>query len=194
MASYAARSPAQYPINSPVEIRVTGLDDPNEVQISPKPESPSLSASGLDSTDAQRHWDIALWFDLLTIPQTPHSNEFYHDLEKWLVERFAGAAARTMPEWSKGWAYSADQGAWTDPGFLKHVREMLTVDGNWAFALETFAKYDKSHSVFGTVPRSAVPAGVIAGAGFGDMEKALVPESIRICGVARSNGTLRIYA
>jgi hypothetical protein len=145
LASYAARSPAQYPINSPVEIRVTGLDDPNEVQISPKPESPSLSASGLDSTDAQRHWDIALWFDVLTIPQTPHSNEFYHDLEKWLVERFAGAAARTMPEWSKGWAYSADQGAWTDPGFLKHVREMLTVDGNWAFALETFAKYDKSH-------------------------------------------------
>ena len=80
---YAGRD--QYPINSPVEIRVTGLDDPTEVGISPTPDSPLLSALGMDATDRQNGWDVALWFDVLTIPGTPHANEFYRDLEQWIV-------------------------------------------------------------------------------------------------------------
>jgi hypothetical protein len=47
-----------------------------------------------------------------------------------------------MPEWSKGFAYNKDNGAWTDPGFLEDVRR--TYDDDWAFALTTLAKYDQS--------------------------------------------------
>jgi hypothetical protein len=144
---YAGRG--QYPINSAVEIRVTGLDDPTEVGISPTPSSPVLSALGTDATDRQNGWDVALWFDVLTIPGTPHANEFYQDLERWIVERFSGSAGRTMPEWSKGWAYTADKGPWTDTGFLRHVRNLLTAGReageNWEYLRTTLAKYDKSH-------------------------------------------------
>jgi hypothetical protein len=144
---YAGRG--QYPINSPVEIRVTGLDDPAEVGISPTPRSPLLSALGIDATDRRNRWDVALWFDVLTIPGTPYANEFYRDLEQWIVGRFSGAAGRTMPEWSKGWAYTADKGPWTDADFVRYVRNLLTVgreaEDNWEYLLTTLAKYDKSH-------------------------------------------------
>jgi hypothetical protein len=151
LAAYAARSPQQYPINSALEIRVTGLDDPAEVGVPPgvKADSPILSALGKDATDSQNNWDIALWFDVLTIPQTPHANEFYSELEQWLVTRFSGTAGRLMPEWSKGWAYSQDAGPWTDASFLRHIRQTLTVgrapDHNWDHALATLAQYDKAH-------------------------------------------------
>ena len=147
LEDYARRG--QYPINSAVEIRVTGLDDPTEVRISPTPSSPLLSALGMDATDRQNGWDVALWFDVLTIPGTPHANEFYQDLERWILDRFSGSTGRTMPEWSKGWAYTADKGAWTDAGFARHVRSLLTAGReageNWEYLLTTLAKYDKSH-------------------------------------------------
>jgi hypothetical protein len=141
LADYKKRD--QYPINSAMEIRVTGLDDPAHVGISPAPESPVLSALGMDATDRQNGWDVAVWFDVLTIPKTPDANAFYRELEQWLISRFSGTAGRTMPEWSKGWAYTAENGPWTDPDFLKHVRQ--TLGDNWAYALTTLAKYDKSH-------------------------------------------------
>ncbi len=150
LAKYAARTPAEYPVNSAMEIRVTGLDDPAEVHVPPgvTPASPVLSALSMDATDRQNRWDVAVWFDVLTIPGTPHANEFYRELENWLVTRFSGSTGRTMPEWSKGWAYTTDSGPWTDAGFLKHVRQMLTdrdSNDNWAYELATLAKYDKFH-------------------------------------------------
>jgi hypothetical protein len=149
LADYAGRDPGQYPINSALEIRVTGLDDPAEVGISPTPDSPVLSALGMDATDRQNGWDVALWFDVLTIPKTAHAHEFYWELEQWVVGRFSGTAGRTMPEWSKGWAYTKEDGPWTDAGFLEHVRQTLTAGrdpgDNWAYVLATLAKYDNSH-------------------------------------------------
>ena len=53
-----------------------------------------------------------------------------------------------MPEWSKGWAYTADKGPWTDAGFIRYVRNLLTAGReageNWEYLLMTLAKYDKS--------------------------------------------------
>ena len=151
LAKYEARDPKQYPVNSAMEIRVTGLDDPAEVRVPPgaKAASPTLSALGMDETDRKNGWEIALWFDVLTIPRTSYSNEFYSELEQWLVERFSGTAGRIMPEWSKGWAYTEGNGPWTDSVFLKYIRQALTAgrapDDNWNCALATLAKYDKSH-------------------------------------------------
>jgi Cholesterol oxidase, substrate-binding/FAD binding domain len=151
LAKYAARNPGQYPVNSATEIRVTGLDDPAEVHLPPgaTAASPVLSALSMDAADRLHGWDVAVWFDVLTIPGTPHANEFFRDLEDWMLQRFSAPAGRTMPEWSKGWAYTPDNGPWTDDGFLKYVRKILTEgrdpNDNWAYELATLAKYDKSH-------------------------------------------------
>lgn len=149
LASYEAKD--KYPVNSAVEIRVTSLDDPANVAIGSdiKPESPVISALSDDDLAKQNGWDVALWIDVLTIPGTDHSNEFYAELEAWVLERFSGNVARPMPEWSKGWGYTADQGPWTNTQFLDHVRQTFTVgrndQNNWKYEVDTLNKYDKSN-------------------------------------------------
>lgn len=140
----------QYPINSPLEIRVTSLDDPAHVGVptGTTAESPVISALTYDEEARNNNWDVALWFDVLTVPGTPQSNDFYHELEDWIQDRFKGTAARAMPEWSKGWAYTTT-GAWTNSDFMEFVRQAFTTgrgDGdNWNYEVATLAKYDKSN-------------------------------------------------
>jgi len=142
------RNDDEYPINSPLEIRVTGLDNPADVHLSPGQTalSPALSATIMDAIDVKNGWDVALWFDVLTIPGTPNADTFYSELEHWLITYFSdpndGVAGRVMPEWSKGFSYDKDNGPWTDPGFLDHIRQ--TYGDDWAYALTTLAKCDKS--------------------------------------------------
>jgi len=54
-----------------------------------------------------------------------------------------------MPEWSKGWAYTANQGPWTNTQFLEHIRQAFTVgrndQNNLKFEVNTLKKYDKSN-------------------------------------------------
>jgi len=100
----------QYPVNGAVEIRVTSLDDPAEVAMGSgiKAESPVISALIYDDLAKNEKWEVALWIDVLTIPGTNYSNDFYHDLEVWVLQTFPGtknSLGRAMPEWSKGWAY-----------------------------------------------------------------------------------------
>jgi len=141
----------KYPVNSAVEIRVTSLDDPASVAIGSgiKAESPVISALSDDDLAKQNGWDVALWIDVLTIPGTDHSNEFYAELEAWVLERFSGNVARPLPEWSKGWAYTAGQGPWTNTQFLDHIRQAFSVgrndQNNWKFEVDTLNKYDKSN-------------------------------------------------
>lgn len=141
--SYAARD--SYPINSALELRVTALDDPSTVGVAAA-ESPVISALSQDDTDRRNGWDVAVWFDVLTIPGTPGADEFYAELETWLLGRFTGSAARLLPEWSKGWAYTAVDGAWTSADFLAHVRKTLS-DGrsakdDWAWETSTLSGLD----------------------------------------------------
>ncbi|HYO19565.1 MAG TPA: cholesterol oxidase substrate-binding domain-containing protein, partial [Dermatophilaceae bacterium] len=147
LTSYAAKG--QYPVNSAMEIRVTGLDDPSRVATphAGLVRSPTISALCQDESDLANGWDVAVWFDVLTIPGTPNSNEFYTDLEAWLLTRFSGTAGRTLPEWSKGWAYTAE-GPWTSSQFLAHVRQAFSDgrpdDATWAHQAATLAGYDKA--------------------------------------------------
>ncbi|MFZ0494557.1 MAG: cholesterol oxidase substrate-binding domain-containing protein [Methylocella sp.] len=141
----------KYPVNSAVEIRVTSLDDPANVAIGSgiKAESPVISALRYDNLAKHNGWDVALWIDVLTLPGTNFSTEFYADLEAWVLDRFKGTEARAMPEWSKGWAYAAGQGAWSNTKFFDHIRQAFTPRGddgnNWKFEVDTLKKYDKSN-------------------------------------------------
>ncbi|MDG2031286.1 MAG: cholesterol oxidase substrate-binding domain-containing protein [Phycisphaerales bacterium] len=105
--SYA--SEGLYPINGPVEIRVTGLDRPDEVEAA-MPRSAALSA--LVPREDHPDWDVSIWLDLLTVPGTPSAGAFYSELEAWLFDQFGESPIATMRvEWSKGWAYT-DEGPW----------------------------------------------------------------------------------
>lgn len=130
LTSYRDRG--QYPANMPVEIRVTGLDQPRD-SIVAGAETPSLSALSPDATHPER--DVAVWFDVLTFPGTPGSPAFMSELEDWFFDNYASYATVRV-EWSKGWAYSA-QGAWTDPDVIgRKIPASLSAgrSGNATFA------------------------------------------------------------
>ena len=96
----AYRANGHYPMNGPVEIRVSGLDQPGE-SIVPGAQVPSLSA--IRPRPDQPEWDTAIWLDILSLPGTPQANAFYHEFEAWLFDHFSGDYASLRVEWSKGW-------------------------------------------------------------------------------------------
>jgi len=143
--SYA--SSGSYPMNGPLEIRVTGLDTPGEAGVSGA-VTPLLSA--LTPRPDQPGWNVAVWIDMLTIPGTPSSNEFYEAMETWAYSHYTGSYAAIRPEWSKGWAYTS-AGPWTNSTMLSSTIPAGVNAGqaqdNFQVASAAFDTYDP-HRVF----------------------------------------------
>ncbi|OHV62282.1 cholesterol oxidase substrate-binding domain-containing protein [Pseudofrankia sp. BMG5.36] len=112
LAEYQARG--QYPMNAPVEFRVTGLDNPADSQV---PGARPALLSPLRARPDHPEWDAVVWVDVVSVPGTPYQNQFYRELETWLRSNYAGAYAAVRPEWSKRFAHT-DAGPWTDPAVL----------------------------------------------------------------------------
>lgn len=108
------RRKKQFPMNGPVEIRVTGLDDPKD-SIVKNAQVAALSA--IKPCPDHPDWDCAVWLDILTLPGTPYSAEFYHEIEQWICQRYQGDSL-VRPEWSKGWGYSRYK-AWDNNAYFK---------------------------------------------------------------------------
>jgi hypothetical protein len=141
MDAYQAQG--NYPMNGPVEIRVTGLDNPADVELATA-MSPLLSA--LRPRPDQPGWDVAVWFDILTMPGTPLSDQFYRSIEQWMFSNYTGSYAAVRPEWSKGWAYT-DSAAWSDPAMLTSTIPNAISAGqasgdNWNTAVAGLDSYD----------------------------------------------------
>lgn len=109
LAAYQAQG--LYPMNAPVEIRVTGLDQPGDIEV-PSAGPPMLSA--IRPRPDEPAWDVAVWLDMLTLPGTPSSNALYREAEQWIFANYTGSYAAVRPEWSKGWGYT-NTAAWSDP-------------------------------------------------------------------------------
>jgi FAD/FMN-containing dehydrogenase len=142
--TYQARG--QYPMNGPWEVRVTGLDNPADSGVSGAVQ-PLLSA--LRPRPDHPNWDTAVWMDLLTIPGTAQSQQFYRETEQWVLSNYTGDYAAVRPEWSKGWAYSGTA-AWADPTILNTTipaafRAGQPSNSNWDTALSILNRYDPSH-------------------------------------------------
>ena len=141
-----------WPINSPLEIRVTGLDDPSKI-VTPSgapAASPVISSLSVDPVVGANGWDVACWFDVLTVipagdPQKAY--QFYVELEDWFMDHFKDGF-RVCPEWSKGWAYTTS-GAWTNASRIQDIRDTFTAgrasDDTWAWEVETLSKYDAAN-------------------------------------------------
>ncbi|CAI1144217.1 cholesterol oxidase substrate-binding domain-containing protein [Serratia entomophila] len=112
VAAYQSKN--SYPMNGPIEIRVTGLDQPAE-SIVAGAMAPALSA--LRPHAGKPEWDVAVWLDILTMPDTPDANKFYQEMETWIFSHFSGDYAATRVEWSKGWAYTPE-GTWVNSSVI----------------------------------------------------------------------------
>jgi FAD/FMN-containing dehydrogenase len=146
IAAYQANG--LYPMNGPVEIRVTGLDNAADI---------GRSGAGAGQLSALRprpdhsNWNVAVWFDILTVPGTPAANQFYREIEQWMFTNFSGSYAAVRPEWSKGWGYT-DTASWSDATMLSSTipsvyRAGQPTGDNWDTARATLNQYDP-HRVF----------------------------------------------
>lgn len=124
----------QYPMNGPIEIRVTGIDSTQDILL---PGAVSSKLSALRPESNHPEWDVAIWVDVLTIPGTPHANEFYQEMEQWIYQNYSGTYASARVEWSKGWGYTKDD-AWKNAATVAQIQS----DANWAEADRILNLYD----------------------------------------------------
>ena len=133
----------KYPINGPIEIRVTGLDNPKDI-INSTAETPILSALKINTDNYG--WDVGIWIDILTFPGTPYSNQFYQEIEDWFFYNYTGTYAAVRVEWSKGWGYTKTS-AWENQEVIgKLIPNSLSEGGslndNWERARSILNLYD----------------------------------------------------
>lgn len=141
LAEYQARG--EYPMNMPIEIRVTGLDDPREVD-SGAAESPILSAIAPEANHPE--WDVAVWFDCLSFVGTEKADEFNTRMEQWFCSHFHPEDALVRPEWSKGWAYTS-AGEWTESAYIDTTIPAVHNQGKlghstWNAAIKRLDQFD----------------------------------------------------
>jgi FAD/FMN-containing dehydrogenase len=139
----AYRSRGQYPMNMPIEIRVTGLDHPQDTGLR---TAQPVALSPLAHRRDHPEWDVAVWLDILSFPGTPLANRFYREIERWALSNYTPPYACARPEWSKGWAYT-DAAAWTNRRMLTStIPAMYTVgrspNQSWQQAVRTLRAYD----------------------------------------------------
>jgi FAD/FMN-containing dehydrogenase len=133
----------QYPMNGPVEIRITGLDDPSLVTTSGA-QSPILSS--IRPRPDQPDWDVAVWLNMGTLPVTPGFSQFYTEMESWIWGHYTGSYATVRPEWSKAWACTSTA-PWTNTSILAStipaaVSAGQASDDGWSEAIAILTTYD----------------------------------------------------
>jgi FAD/FMN-containing dehydrogenase len=138
----------QYLMNGPIEIRVTGLDQPADALVSGA-QSPILSS--VRPRPDQPDWDVAVWLDMGTLPVTPGFSQFYAAMESWIWGHYTGSYAAVRPEWSKAWACTASA-PWTNASILSAtipaaVSAGQASDDGWSTAVSILTSYDPN-SVF----------------------------------------------
>jgi FAD/FMN-containing dehydrogenase len=138
----------EYPMNGPIEIRVTGLDQTSDSEASGA-YSPILSA--VRPRPDQPSWDVAVWLDMGTLPVTPSFSAFYAEMESWIWSHYTGSYATVRPEWSKAWACTSSA-PWTNSTILSStvpaaVSAGQASDDDWSTAVSLLTGYDP-HAVF----------------------------------------------
>ena len=129
----------RYPVNGPVEIRVTTVDRTDGLGID-RPQQATLSVCA-PARPADED-AVVLWVDSLTFPGTAGSGDFYQALETWMLTEWAADYRYAVrPEWSKGWAYTS-AGPWTNDDVIKNIGNSYA---GFEAAVATFHQYDSAN-------------------------------------------------
>jgi FAD/FMN-containing dehydrogenase len=133
----------QYPMNGPVEIRITGLDHPADALVTGA-QSPILSS--VRPRPDEPGWDVAVWLDMGTLPVTAGFSQFYADMESWIWSHYTGGYATVRPEWSKAWACTS-AAPWTSATVLGSTIPAAVSAGQasgdgWSTAVSILTGYD----------------------------------------------------
>lgn len=129
------KAKGQYPANNTCEIRVTGLDHPEDIGIS---GARTATLSGAAPVPGRPELDTAVWLDVLNLPGSPATNDLFSKLDAWFHD-LPSDVGIARPEWAKRFASSA-QGPWTDTDALQRWIPGQ-IDG-WQEAVDTLERLD----------------------------------------------------
>jgi len=104
-----------YPANNTCEIRITGLDHPEDSGID---GAQTASLSAIAPVAGRPELDTAIWLDVLTLPGTPGADELFAGLEQWFSD-LPPELGVARPEWAKRFATTVGGGSWTDTEDLR---------------------------------------------------------------------------
>ncbi|MDO5499861.1 MAG: cholesterol oxidase substrate-binding domain-containing protein [Propionibacteriaceae bacterium] len=110
----AYRSRRRWPMNGPIEIRVSGIDDPADSTVNGAVEA---LLSPTRRRPDHPEWDTAVWIGTLSLPRTPHAPEFYAEFEDTMWRLFDTDRTGIRVEWSKAWGFTSE-GAYTSNEFI----------------------------------------------------------------------------
>ena len=129
------RREGDYPANNTCEIRVTGLDYPEDTGI---PGARTATLSGAAPVPGRPDLDTAVWLDVLNLPGTPKSDEFFMGLESWFIN-LPVEIGIARPEWAKRFATST-AGPWTE---VDHLERWIPQQvAGWSEAIATLDRLD----------------------------------------------------
>ncbi|KAJ6639837.1 hypothetical protein Bhyg_12584 [Pseudolycoriella hygida] len=129
----------RYPLNGPVVIRTTSVDESNVVDNS---EPPTLSA--IQPVNGHPEYDTVVWINVLSISKSYDLFEAFSKLETFMWNEYNGTYAIIRPEWSKGWAYTNND-VWSNSRIYRNVIPSLfsnSTVSKWNWAINTLNKYD----------------------------------------------------
>jgi len=124
-----------FPMNGPMEIRVTGIDQP----VFPGARAPTLSS--LKPVESHPEFDTAVWIDCITSPKNPRAAEFMAKFETFLLQNFSRGDVAVRSAWAKGFAFT-DRSAWSNLDFLKDYIPSSFGMRDWNYTKTVFQKYD----------------------------------------------------
>lgn len=100
----------RYPVNGPLEIRLTGIDRPSDSLVS---GARDVWLSPARRVAFRPDLDTVIWIGALTQPGTPGADDFFRQLEVAFYNQFATGDTVMRVEWSKAWAFTTTQ-PWED--------------------------------------------------------------------------------
>lgn len=129
------RAQGDYPANNTCEIRITGLDHPDDIGIA---DAATATLSAAAPVEGRPELDTAVWLDVLNLPGSPRSEDLFMGLESWFHE-LPPELGTARPEWAKRFATSTD-GPWTDTQALRST--IPSTIAGWQDAIDAFDQWD----------------------------------------------------
>ncbi|OXA45156.1 putative L-gulonolactone oxidase 4 [Folsomia candida] len=133
----------EYPNAGTFDIRVSGVEDPENILAEgADAEPPIFSPAKL--VPSHPEYDIVIWFEFATFPETRKAQEFLASLQSRLYRDIHQVHGVLRAEWAKGWAHTGEQ-AWdnrtifnTFPYVFSSSKEL----SEWNLGVEILERYD----------------------------------------------------
>jgi len=116
-----------YPVVDEFDIRITGVDDPKDVDIEGA-QAPSFS----NSRPVPEHpdYDLVVWLEFSSYKETPRIQEFMRRLQDLYYEEIHEEIGILRVEWSKAWA-NTDVSPWTNGTILNTFPRVFSSSGEF---------------------------------------------------------------